>query len=131
MRAYWLSLTMAMLSLLLGGLPTANAQTPADYNHARATAHFLGSRYSYRTFYSSRPGSGSVAYNPFAYQSQFVEPGFTRQRITPYGYERFEAIPGLGGTTATPFGFDSYYVPGFGYGYFAPIGGPVMEYYYP
>ena len=124
-------LTIATLSLLSGWLPTAAAQTPADYNYARATQHFLGSRYSYRTLYSSRPGSGSVTYSPFGYQSQFVEPGFTRQRIMPYGYERFESVPGLGGTTVTPFGFSSYYVPGFGYGYYAPNGGPAFELYYP
>jgi hypothetical protein len=131
MRAFWMCLTIGALHLLPGWLATAGAQTPADYNYARATSHFLGSRYSYRTFYSSKPGSGSVMYSPFGYQSQFIEPGFTRQRITPYGYERFEAVPGLGGTTATPFSFDSYYLPGFGYGYFAPIGGPILEYYYP
>jgi hypothetical protein len=131
MRACWLCLTIGSLSLFVGWLPTAAAQTPADYNYARATSHFLGSRYSYRTLYSSRPGSGSVTYGPFGYQSQFIEPGFTRQRIMPYGYERFELIPGLGGTTMTPFGPNSYYVPGFGYGYYAPIGGRAMEYYYP
>lgn len=130
MRACWLSLTIAALSLLPNWMPTATAQTPADYNRARATAHFLGSRYSYRTLYSSNPGSGSVTYSPFGYQSQFIEPGFTRQRIMPYGYDRFEAVPGLGGTTVTPFGYSSYYVPGFGYGYTAPNGGRVMERYY-
>ena len=124
MRAIRPCLTIATLSLLSGWLPTAAAQTPADYNYARATQHFLGSRYSYRTLYSSRPGSGSVTYSPFGYQSQFVEPAFSRQWITPYGYGRFDMIPGHGGMAVTPFGSGSYYVPGFATGYHVPFRRP-------
>jgi hypothetical protein len=119
------------MSLLLTTATTADAQTPADYNAARAYQHFMGSRYSYRTLYSSNPGSGRMTATPFTYQSQFIEPGFSQQRITPYGYERFDAVPGLGGTTMTPFSYSSYYVPGFGYHYVAPRLGPASVRYYP
>lgn len=129
MRLFWLCLTIAALGLLPGGLPSAAAQTAAEYNYNRATAHFLGSRYSYRVLYSSRPGSVSMTYSPFGYQGQYIEPSYTRQRITPYGYERYETIPGIGGATMTPFSFSNYYMPGYGYTYIAPNRGRVVEYY--
>jgi hypothetical protein len=113
-------LLMATMSLILGGAATAQAQPPLDYNYLRAASHFAGSRYSYRVLYSSIPGSGSATYAPFFYQSQFVEPSFSRQRIMPYGYERFDVVPGAGGTTMTPFGVSTYYVPGFSSGFYVP-----------
>jgi hypothetical protein len=123
-------LAMAAISSMLGGTARATAQTPASYNYDRAYRHFLGSRYSYRTLYSSLPGAGSVAVTLFVYQSQFIDPAFSKQWITPYFYERFDAFPGLGGMTLTPFSFSSYYAPGFGHGLYAPYGGPIVEYYY-
>ena len=120
MHARW----MGTLSLLLAAATTADAQPPLDYNHARAYHHFRMSRYSYRTLYSSIPGQGGVIYGPFGYQSQFVEPAFSRQWITPYGYGRFDLVPGHGGTTMTPFGSSSYYVPGFATGYHVPFRRP-------
>lgn len=132
MRSQWVYLTLATVSLILGQTAAAVAQvpTPANYNSERAQRHFAASRYSCRTLFTSVPGSGSVTYSPLLYQSQFVEPGYSRQRLSPYGYERFDAIPGLGGTTITPFGANGYYVPGFGYGYYAPNRGQAMERYY-
>jgi hypothetical protein len=88
------------------------------------------SRYSYRTLYSSIPGNGGVSYGPFGYQSQFVEPAFSRQWITPFGYGRFDVIPGMGSTTATPFGYTSYYAPGYGTGYHVPFRGPAVYRYF-
>src|SRR5579885_2864682 len=127
-RLIWLML--ATLFVLLTATEKAAAQTPASYNYDRAYRHFLGSRYSYRTLYSSVPASGSVVATPFSYQSQYIEPGFSKQWITPYYYERFDAFPGAGGTLMTPFSFSTYYAPGYGYGLYAPYGGPVFEYYY-
>jgi hypothetical protein len=102
----------------------ADAQTPDTYNSARAYHHFLMSSSSYRTLYSSVPGSGYAIYSPWGYQSQFVQPGYIQQRLTPFGYERFDAVPSSGGMIVTPFGFQSYYYPGFGVGYFVPWGMP-------
>ena len=113
MRTHWICLAIGTMTLMLGGAATAEAQPPVSYNYLRAYSHFAGSRYSYRTLYSSIPGSGSATYAPYFYQSQFVEPAFSRQRIMPHGYSRFDVVPGSGGTTMTPFGFSSYYVPGF------------------
>jgi len=89
------------------------------------------SRYSYRTLYSSVPGSGSMSATPFVYQSQFIEPSFSRQRIMPQGYDRFDLIPGFGSAIFTPFGFSNYYAPGFGHGFVAPYGAPAFEYFTP
>ncbi len=130
MPTRWIYGTLGTMSLILAATPAAVAQTPASYNYNRAYRHFLGSRYSYRMLYSPSPGSGSVTYGPFGMQSQFIEPSFSRQQITPYGYARFDVVPGLGGATMTPFGFSSYYVPGFGRGYYAPRGGRAVEYYW-
>jgi hypothetical protein len=124
-------LTLATLSLMLGATAKVAAQTPASYTYDRAYRHFLNSRYAYRTLYSSVPAAGSAVYTPFLYQSQYVEPGFSRQRITPYAYERFDAVPGFGGMTLTPFGFNSYYVPRSIHGFYAPYGLPGIEYTYP
>jgi hypothetical protein len=121
MRVRWFRLAMGTLGLFLGEATTAGAQPPVDYNHARASRHFLMSRYSYRTLYSSIPGYGGVNYGPFGYQSQFVEPSFSRQWITPYGYGRFDMIPGHGGMAVTPFGTSSYYAPGYGTGFYVPF----------
>src|SRR5579871_2017378 len=131
MRWRWFFLVLAPGCSMLAGAIEAAAQTPASCNSARAYRHFLGSRYSYRTLYSSVPGSGSMMATPFAYQSQFIEPSFTRQRIMPGGYDRFDLIPGMGSAIFTPFGFSNYYVPGYGHGYVAPYGGPAFEYFYP
>jgi hypothetical protein len=122
---------LATVSLMLGATAKVAAQTPASYTYDRAYRHFLNSRYSYRTLYSSVPATGSVMYTPFAYQSQFIEPSFSQQRITPYAYERYDAIPGFGGMTLTPFGFSSYYTPGFSRGFYAPYGWPAIEYFHP
>jgi hypothetical protein len=130
MRWRCICLMLTAMSFSLGGGAKATAQTPASFNYARASSHFLGSRYSYRTLYTSIPGSGSVTYTPFFYQSQFIEPAFSKQWITPYFYERFDAIPAVGAMTLTPFSLSSYYAPGFGYGLYAPYGGPIIEYYY-
>ena len=73
MRARWICWTTGTLGLLLAGATTASAQPLVDYNSARAYRHFLMSRYSYRTLYSSIPGYGGVSYGPFGYQSQFVK----------------------------------------------------------
>jgi hypothetical protein len=116
---------------MLGGAANAVAQTPADYNYNRAYRHFVTSRYSYRTLYSSVPGSGSVMATPFVYQSQFIEPSFSRQRIMPQGYDRFDLIPGFGSAIFTPFGFSNNYTPGFGRGLVAPYGAPAFEYFTP
>lgn len=130
MRWCSICLISAVTSIMLGEAAKVAAQTPASYNYDRAYRHFLGSRYSYRTLYSSMPGSGSVTYTPFFYQGQFIDPAFSKQWLTPYGYERFDAIPALGGMTLTPFGFSSYYVPGFGHSLYVPFGGPIIEQYY-
>jgi hypothetical protein len=130
MRWRCIGLMLVAISLMLGEETKATAQTPASYNYDRAYRHFLGSRYSYRTLYSSVPGAGSVMLTPFVYQSDFIEPSFSRQRITPYAYERFDIYPGLGGMTLTPFSFSSYYAPGFGHSLYAPYGRPITEYYY-
>lgn len=122
MRTRWIGLTLAALSLLLASSAMATAQTPLMDNYLRASQHFAGSRYSYRTLSSFVPGSGSMRAAPFVYQNQFIEPGFSRQRIMPYGYDRFDVVPGHGGTTMTPFGFSAYYVPGYRYGYYVPFG---------
>ena len=111
---------MGVISLMLGSAATTKAQAPVDYNYLRASRHFAGSRYGYRVLYSSVPGSGSMTITPFLYQSQFVEPSFTRQRIMPHGYSRFDVVPGSGGTTMTPFGFRTHYVPGFTSGFYVP-----------
>ncbi len=126
----WICLMVTTVCVLLAATGKTAAQTPAIYNYDWAYRHFLGSRYSYRTLYSSIPGSGSVMYTPFVYQSQYIDPAFSKQWITPFGYERFDAIPSLGGMTMTPFGFNSFFAPGFGYGLYAPYGGPIIEYYY-
>jgi hypothetical protein len=81
--------------------------------------------------YSSVPGSGSVMATPLVYESQFIEPSFSRQRIMPGGYDRFDLLPGMGSAIFTPFGFNSYYLPGFGHGYVAPNGVPAFEYFTP
>lgn len=120
MRTHWFCLAMATMSLMLGGAMIARAQPPVNYNYLRASQHFANSRYRYRVLYSSVPGSGSVTVTPFFYQSQFLEPAFSRQRIMPHGYERFDVVPGSGGTTMTPFGFNTYYVPGSSSGYYVP-----------
>jgi hypothetical protein len=121
MRTRWIGLTLAAMSLLLANAATAKAQTPLTDNYLRAYQHFAGSRYSYRILSSFTPGSGGMMAAPFVYQSQFIEPGFSRQRIMPYGYDRFDLVPGFGGTTMTPFGFSSYYVPGYTFGYYVPF----------
>ena len=90
-------------------------------------SHTCPSRYSYRTLYASVPGSGSVMATPFVYQSQFIEPSFSRQRIMPQGYDRFDLIPGYGSAIFTPFGFSNSYNPGFGRGLVAPFGAPAFE----
>jgi hypothetical protein len=113
MRTHGICLAIGTMTLMLGGAARAEAQPQVSYNYLRAYSHFAGSRYSYRTLYSSIPGSGSATYAPFVYQSQFVEPAFSRQRMMLHGYSRFDVVPGSGGTTMTPFGFSSYYVPGF------------------
>ncbi len=117
----WLGLTLAAIGLTLIGSTKVSAQSPASYNLDRAQRHFLVSRSGYRTLYSSTPGTNSVTVGPNLYQSQFVEPSYSRQTISPRGYERYDAIPGLGGSTMTPLGVSSYYVPGFGYGYAVPL----------
>jgi hypothetical protein len=132
MDARWIGWTMGTLGFLLCGATTASAQSSADYNSARAYRHFLMSRYSYRTLSSSIPGQGGVSYGPFGYESQFVEPAFSRQWITPYGYGRFDWMPGSGGTTVTPFGYSNYYAPGYASGYYVPFRRPpVNGYFYP
>ncbi|MGH7225343.1 MAG: hypothetical protein ACRELF_19145 [Gemmataceae bacterium] len=130
MRWRGIGSALATVSLMLAGTATAAAQSPASFNYYRANQHFLNSRYSYRTLYSYAPPAVSAAYAPFLYQNQFIEPSISRQRIMPRGYERFDVIPGWGGTMITPFGFSSYYVPGFSHAYYAPSGGPAVEYYY-
>jgi hypothetical protein len=122
MRTHWIGLALGAMSLVLGIAAPALAQSPWSDNYLRASRHFAASRYSYRTLYSSVPGSGSVMYAPFVYQSQFIEPSYSRQRLMPHGYERFEVIPGSGGAAMTPFGFSTYYIPGFSYGYYVPYG---------
>jgi hypothetical protein len=119
-RMRWLGAIMAAMILSLLAATTATAQTPGNYNYDRAYRHFARSRYSYRTLYSSTPGFNRMTFTPFGYQSQFLEPAYSRQRITPAGYDRYDYIPGLGGATQTPLGFNSYYIPGFGYGYSVP-----------
>jgi hypothetical protein len=114
--------SMAM-SLTLFGAAKVSAQTPGNYNYDRAYRHFLASRYSYRTLYSSTPGTSSATYSPFGYRSQFIEASYSRQWIAPGVYGRYDYVPGLGGTTMTPFGANSYYIPGFGYGYSVPYEG--------
>jgi hypothetical protein len=122
MRTSFRWLLASALGMILGTAATVEAQPPTgNYNYDRAYRHFLNSRYSYRTLYSSLPGSGSVTVTPFAYESRFIEPGFIRQRITPFGYERFDAVPGHGGMTLLPFSVSSYYVPGYGTGYAVPF----------
>ncbi|MGH7227046.1 MAG: hypothetical protein ACRELF_27840 [Gemmataceae bacterium] len=120
MRRHGICLVMATMSLALGGAATVEAQQPVSYNYLRAYSHFAGSRYSYRTLYSSVPGSGSVTVTPFLYQHQFIEPSFSRQRIMPHGYSRFEVVPGSGSTTMTPFGLRTNYVPGFSSIFYVP-----------
>lgn len=118
----WLGATMAAITFILAGAATAAAQAlGGNYNYDRAARHFAGSRYGYRTLYSSTPGFNRMTFTPFGYQSQFVEPAYSRQRISPAGYERYDYIPGLGGATMTPFGYSSYYIPGFSYGYAVPL----------
>ncbi len=117
----WLGLTVAAIGLTLLGSTKVSAQSLTSYNRDRAQRHFLVSRSSYRTLYSSTPGMSRVTTGPNLYQTQFVEPSYSRQTISPRGYERYDAIPGLGGTTMTPLGVSSYYVPGFGYGYAVPL----------
>lgn len=120
MRSSWILCTVGAVGVILGTAEKASAQPLLQYNYNRAYSHFVNSRYSYRVLYSSMPGSGSFYVSPFGYQNQFVEPGFIRQRITPFGYERFDAVPGYGGMMMTPFASSSFYVPGFGTGYFVP-----------
>jgi hypothetical protein len=123
MRAGCMGWVMATISLILGGTATAQvpqAPPPLDYNYVRAYRHFAGSRYSYRVLSSSVPGSGSVTVAPFVYQSQFIDPAFSRQRIMPSGYERFQVVPGSGAMIMTPWSYSSNYVPGFSYGYYVP-----------
>ncbi len=124
-------LALATVTLLLGSAANAAAQTPATITYGRAYQHFVNSRYSYRTLYSSVPGSGRVMYSPFVYQSQFIEPSFSRQRISPYGYDRFDLIPGYGSATMTPFGMGGFYSSGFGRGIVAPNGAPPFQYFTP
>jgi hypothetical protein len=131
MRWRWICLALATISFIPAGAANAVAQTPALYNYNRAYQHFLGSRYSYRTLYSSVPGSGSMMATPFFYQSRFIEPSFSRQRIWPYGYDRFDLIPGFGSAAVTPFGFANFYTPGYGRGFVAPYGAPPFEYFTP
>jgi hypothetical protein len=131
MRRRWIGLALASVISMLAGATESKAQTPASYNYDRAYRHFVGSRYSYRTLYSSVPASGSAMSTPFVYQSQFIEPSFSRQRILPGGYERFDLIPGMGSAIYTPFEFSSSYRPGFGHGYIAPNGVPAFEYFTP
>jgi hypothetical protein len=114
MRSTWIVRTVAVLGSLLSAAMAAHAQPTGNFNYDRAYAHFLNSRYSYRQMYSPIPGSSSVSVGPLGYQSQFVESGFIRQRISPLGYERYDAVPGHGGMTLMPFGMSSYYVPGYG-----------------
>lgn len=121
MRTRGILLATATMSLMLGSAATAAAQAPLDYNALRAYRHFAGSRYNYRQLYSSVPGSGSATYAPFFYQHDFIEPSFSRQRITPYGYARYDLFPGAGGTTITPFGMSTHYVPGFASAFSVPF----------
>jgi len=121
MRRHGMCVAMVTMALMLGSTATAEAQAPVSYNYLRAYSHFAGSRYSYRVLYSSIPGSGSMTVAPFVYQSQFIEPSFSRQRIMPHGYSRFDVVPGSGGATMTPFGFSTYYVPGFSTGFYVPF----------
>jgi hypothetical protein len=114
MRSTCIARTVAMLGILLSAATTASAQPTGNFNYDRAYGHFLNSRYSYRQMYSPLPGYGSVRVGPLGYQSQFVESGFIRQRISPLGHERFDAVPGRGGMTIMPFGMSNYYVPGYG-----------------
>lgn len=120
MRRNWIVLALVALCVGLGYAAPIQAQSPWTDNYLRAYSHFAGSRYSYRTLTSFVPGAGGMISTPFAYQNQFVEPSFSRQRIMPYGYERFDVVPGFGGARMTPFGYSSYYVPGFSYGYYVP-----------
>jgi hypothetical protein len=120
MRIRWIGLALGAMAVILGIAAPATAQSPWTDNYLRAYTHFAGSRYSYRTLSSFAPGAGGVMATPFVYQSQFIEPAFSRQRIMPYGYDRFDVVPGFGGMTMTPFGFSRYYVPGYSYGYYLP-----------
>jgi hypothetical protein len=130
MRWRWIALSFATASVMLASTATAAAQSPALYNYERANRHFLNSRYGYRTLYSSVPAAGGVTYTPFSYQNQYVEPSYSKQWIVPQGYQRFDVFPGRGGTVVMPNGFSSYYSPGFNHALFAPVGGPIAEYYY-
>lgn len=122
----------AAMGLLLIGATTADAQTMAAYNQARAYQHFAGSRYNYRVLYSSVPGAFAVQSAPFVYQGQHVEPGYSRQRLSPAGYGRYDRIPGYGGYTVTPYGYAAYYVPGYGRGLVAPANGdPPQQFVHP
>ena len=121
MRTHGICLAIGTMIQMLGGAATAEAQPPLSYNYLRAYSHFAGSRYRYRTLYTSIPGSGSATFAPFFYQGQFIEPSFSRQRIMPHGYSRFDVVPGSGGATMTPFGFSTYYVPGFSTGFYVPF----------
>ena len=56
----------------------AAAQSPAIAITDRATRHFLNSRYSYRTLYSSVPAPVARLYTPFLYQNQYVEPSYSK-----------------------------------------------------
>lgn len=130
MRRRCIILILASLGLMLAGIGEAVAQAPvALYPYDRAYQHFLGSRYSYRTYSAISPGSRFVMRTPFVRQMQFIQPSISRQRITPFGYDRFDLIPGFGSAIVTPFGFGSYYMPGFGHGLVVPNGGQPFEYY--
>lgn len=120
MRIRRIGLVLGAMTIIFAIAAPAAAQSPWTDNYLRAYSHFAGSRYSYRTLSSFGPGAGSVMASPFVYQSQFIEPSYSRQRIMPHGYERFDVVPGFGGATMTPFGFSTYYVPGYSYGYYLP-----------
>lgn len=127
----WICSAFAVVTLMLGGAADAAAQAPASITYGRAYQHFLNSRYSYRTLYSSVPGSRRMMYAPFVYQSQFIEPSFSRQRISPYGYDRFDLVPGYGSAILTPFGMSGFYSSGFGHGIVAPNGAQPFQYFTP
>lgn len=132
MRWRSIYLILATVGAVLAGEAKVVAQSPAAvYNYNRAYQHFLGSRYSYRTYTSYTAGASRATYTPFMYQSQYIEPSYSRQRITPAGYDRYDYIPGYGGAFYTPFGMGGYYFRGYHYGMIAPVGGDVAEYIAP
>lgn len=119
-----LLLSLAALAVLVTAATDLRAQfrgpPPGGNFDPRAYQHFLNSPYSYRTYSALTPGRQAVNPIPFGYQSYYVQPGSTHQRITPWGYEGYDVVPGYGGSTVTPFGYSGYSVPGQTYQYYAP-----------